>query len=164
VKDKRLTAGIAVKGEDLADDDDVIAGDVHAGQAAVKPAGHPVENRCARRPRAMGTPLKAAKPRGRLGEANRLDSHSCSALRTLTAKTRLPAIARHVDDAAFRHTSTSGGASETDVNAFAVTPAGGSSPAEVTIVTPVANVRSTPLSISGASWEKSDGPGQRGRR
>jgi hypothetical protein len=77
----------------------------------------------------------------------------------LTAKTRLRAIARPAVDAALRHTSTSGGASDTGVNAFAVTPHGGSSPAEVTTVTPVVNVRSARRNRSEPENPKGDSIG-----
>lgn len=50
-------------------------------------------------------------------------------------------IAPAVDDSAFRQTRTSGGSSDTEVNALTVTPHGGSSPDEVTTVTPVGQAR-----------------------
>jgi hypothetical protein len=105
-------------------------------QATPSRIGAPVD------PVRWATSRNAAQPRGRVGEANRRDSHSWSASRTLIAKTPLRVIVRAADDLLLRQTSTSGGTSETDVNAFAVTPHGGSTPAEVTTVTPVANVRS----------------------
>jgi hypothetical protein len=59
----------------------------------------------------------------------------------LTANALLRAISRAADDATFRHTKTSGGASDTDVNELTVTPHAASPPAEVTTVTPVENAR-----------------------
>src|SRR5438477_1802665 len=84
----------------------------------------------------------ASLPCGRSFEAKWRDSGSCSALKILTANTRFCSIDSLPRVPLLTHTSISGGSSETDEKAFAVSPYECSGPRVVTTVTPVANALS----------------------